>query len=143
MYGIRTFLRVGGEPVKFEIIFEGRLSLTGAALGLFPVAALDHTPCIAEKLLAHADRGLDDSTHARDLMDLAFMAASWPAASWNPAMEAAESAYGAVVVRELDAGLSRFGDRTRLRRCVKALGVTDTRTLARGLRLLKRRLKVP
>ena len=140
MYGIRTFLRVDGEPVKFEIVFEGRLSLTGTAPGLFPVDALDQTSCIAEKLLAHADRGLDDSTHARDLVDLAFMAASWPAASWNPAMEAAESAYGAVVARELDAGLSRFGNRTRRRRCVEALGVTDTRTLARGLRLLKRRL---
>lgn len=57
MYGIRTFLRVDGEPVKFEIVFEGRLSLTGAAPGLFPVDALDQTSCIAEKLLAHADRG--------------------------------------------------------------------------------------
>ncbi len=143
MYGIRTFLRVDGEPVKFEIVFEGRLSLTGAAPGLFPVDALDQTSCIAEKLLAHADRGLDASTHARDLVDLAFMAASWPGESWGPAMEAAESAYGAVVVRELDAGLSRFGDRTRRRRCVEALGIMDKRTLARGLRVLKRRLTAP
>ena len=132
MYGIRTFLRVDGEPVKFEIIFEGRLSLTGAAPGLFPVDALDQASCIAEKLLAHADRGLDDSTHARDLVDLAFMAACWPSESWPPALKAAEAAYGAVVVRELDAGLSRFGDRIRRRRCVDALGITDKRTLARG-----------
>ena len=57
MYGIRTFLRVDGEPVKFEIISEGRLSLAGAATDMFPVDALDHTSCIAEKLLAHADCG--------------------------------------------------------------------------------------
>ena len=141
MYGIRTFLRVDGEPVKFEIIFEGHLSLTGAAPGLFPVDALDQASCIAEKLLAHADRGLDDSTHARDLVDLAFMAACWPSESWPPALQAAEAAYGAVVVRELDAGLSRFGDRIRRRRCVDALGISDKRTLARGLRVMKGRLQ--
>ena len=72
MYGIRTFLRIDEQPVKIEIISEGRLSLTGAATRLFPVDALDHTSCIAEKLLAHADRGQDDSTNARDLVDLAF-----------------------------------------------------------------------
>ena len=141
MYGIRTFLRVDGKPVKFAVISEGRLSLNGTAIGLFPVVALDPPSCIAEKLLAHADRGLDDSTHARDLVDLAFMAACWPSASWPPALKAAEAAYGAVVVRELDAGLSRFGDRTRRRRCVDALGISDKRTLARGLRVLKGRLQ--
>ncbi len=141
MYGIRTFLRVDGEPVKFEIISEGRLTLHGATTALFPVAALDQASCIAEKLLAHADRGLDDSTHARDLVDLAFMAARWPSTSWRPAMEAAESAYGPVVARELDAGLSRFADRTRRRRCREALGVTDPRTLSRGLRILKAHLQ--
>ena len=99
--------------------------------------ALDHTSCIAEKLLAHADRGLDASTHARDLVDLAFMAARWSPESWPPAMEAAESAYGAMVARELDAGLSRFADRTLRRRCVDALGIADKRTLARGLRVVR------
>ena len=29
MYGIRTFLRVDGQPVKFEVIFEGRIPLSG------------------------------------------------------------------------------------------------------------------
>ncbi len=57
MYGIRTFLRVDGEPVKFEIIAEGRIAVAGDAAGPFPVEALDRTSCVAEKLLAHADRG--------------------------------------------------------------------------------------
>ena len=137
MYGIRTFLRVDGEPVKFEIISEGRLSLAGAATDLFPVDALDHASCIAEKLLAHADRGLDDSTHARDLVDLAFMAARWSPESWDSAIKAADSAYGAVVARELHAGLARFADPTRRRHCVEALGIADKRTFARGLRVLR------
>jgi hypothetical protein len=141
MYGIRTFLRVDGEPVKFKIISEGRLSLTGAATDPFPVDALDHTSCIAEKLLAHADRGQDGSTNARDLVDLAFMAECWSQECWRTAMETAESAYGGVVARELDTGLSRFADRDRRRRCVDALGITDTPTLARGLRSVRKRLK--
>ena len=75
MYGIRTFLSVGNQPIKLEIIVEGRMPLASDTAGRFPVAILDRTSCIAEKLLAHADRGRDDSTHARDLVDLAFMAA--------------------------------------------------------------------
>jgi hypothetical protein len=141
MYGIRTFLRVDGDPVKFEIISEGRISLTGAAVHLFPVDALDHPSCIAEKLLAHADRGQDGSTNARDLVDLAFISARWPRESWGPAMKAAESAYGDVIARELDVGLTRFADPSRRRRCVEALGIADPRTLARGLRVLKNHLK--
>ena len=34
MYGIRTFLRVDGLPVKFEAIFEGRIPLTAATPGV-------------------------------------------------------------------------------------------------------------
>ena len=79
----------------------------------------------------------DGSTNARDLLDLAFMAARWPRQSWDPAMKAAESAYGDVVARELDVGLPRFADPSRRRRCVEALGIADTRTLARGLRILR------
>ena len=56
-------------------------------------------------------------------------------------MKTAESAYGAVVARELDVGLSRFADPNRRRRCVETLGIADPRTLARGLRVLKNHLK--
>ena len=139
MYGIRTFLRVDGEPVKFEIIAEGRIAVAGDAAGPFPVEALDRTSCVAEKLLAHADRGRDVSTHGRDLFDLAFMAARWPPEHLRDGAAVAESAYGAVVARELDAGLSRFDDPAHRRRCAKALAVTDTRTLAQGLQALRRR----
>lgn len=141
MYGIRTFLSVGNQPIKLEIIVEGRMPLASDAAGRFPVAILDRTSCIAEKLLAHADRGRDDSTHARDLVDLAFMAARWAPEHAASAMTIAEAAYGAVVARELDAGLSRFEDRAHRRRSVEALAITDTRTLARGLRALGKLLR--
>ena len=137
MYGIRTVLQVDGRPVKFEIISEGRISLTGDALAPFPVEVLDRRSCFAEKLLANADRGRDGSTHARDLIDLAFMAGSWPEAHPRAAMAIAESAYGAAVARELGAALSRFDDPGHRRRCLEALSIGGTRTLARGLHVLR------
>ena len=137
LYGIRTFLRLDELPVKFEIISEGRISLTGAVVDPFPVEVLDRTSCIAEKLLAHADRGRDETTHARDLIDLAFMMASWPDADLRSAMAVAESAYGAAVRRELAAGLSRFDDEEYRRNCIEALSISDPQVLNRGLRALK------
>ena len=140
LYGIRTFLRVDGRPVKFEIISEGRISLKGGAVAPFPVEVLDRTSCIAEKLLAHADRGRDESTHARDLVDLAVMAGSWPEEHMHSGMVLAESAYGAAVGRELTAGLSRFEGLAHRRSCLEALSIADTCTqaLERGLLALKR-----
>lgn len=35
-YGIRTFIDVGGQKIKFEIIQEGRIDIVGAADGKFP-----------------------------------------------------------------------------------------------------------
>ena len=141
MYGIRTFLRVDDQPIKLEIIAEGRMPLASDPDSRFPVPILDRTSCLAEKLLAHADRGRDDSTHARDLVDLAFMAARWPPEHAASAMTIAEAAYGAVVARELYDGLSRFEDSAHRRRSVEALAVTDTRTLARGLTALRKLLR--
>ncbi len=138
LYGIRTFLRVDERPVKFEIISEGRISLTGAAVAPFPVEVLDRASCIAEKLLAHADRGRDESTHARDLIDLAVMAECWPGEHVRSGMVLAESAYGAAVRRELVDGLSRFDDEAHRRRCLEALSITDTHALERGLLALRR-----
>ena len=138
LYGIRTFLRVGGQPVKFEIISEGRISLKGATVDPFPVEVLDRTSCIAEKLLAHADRGRDESTHARDLVDLAVMTGSWPDEHARAAMVLAESAYGAAVGRELAAGLSRFNDKAHRQSCLEALSISDTSVLEQGLIALRR-----
>ena len=66
--------------------------------------------CFAEKLLANADRGRDASANARDLIDLAFMAAHWPGEDLRAGMATAQSAYGDAVRRELDAVLSSMND---------------------------------
>jgi hypothetical protein len=137
MYGIRTFLRVDGQPVKFEVIFEGRIPLSGEARSPFPVEVLARSSCFAEKLLANADRGRDPSANARDLIDLAFMAANWPEDDQRTGMATAQSAYGDVVRRELDAVVTSLDDADYRQRCLTALSVSDTGTFSRGLRALK------
>ena len=54
---------------------------------------LARSSCFAEKLLANADRGRDPSANARDLIDLAFMAAYWPEEDQRTGMATAQSAY--------------------------------------------------
>ena len=137
MYGIRTFLRIDGQPVKFEVIFEGRIPLSGEATSPFPVEVLTRSSCFAEKLLANADRGRDPSANARDLIDLAFMAANWSEEDLRTGMATAQSAYGSAVRRELDAVLSSLNDANYQQRCLDALSVSDTGALSQGLRALR------
>jgi len=140
MYGIRTFVRIDDQPVKFEIISEGRISLSGARLVDIPVEVLDHTSTFAEKFLANTDRGRDESTRSRDLIDLAYMAASWLDSSLSEGIKTAETIYGAAVRRELAATITKFKDTSYRSKCIKDLGVTDTRKLTRGLRALSKLL---
>jgi hypothetical protein len=140
MYGIRTFLLVDEQPLKFEIISEGRIPLTGDRTASFPVEVLDHTSAFAEKLLANTDRGRDASTRSRDLIDLAFMAASWSHNDFLAGMTAADSIYGMAVNRELEVALERIEDSAYRRNCVSDLAVSDTRKLGRGIRALRKLL---
>jgi len=137
MYGIRTYLSVEGEALKFEIIAEGRIELCGLDAAPFPVPPLDRTSCFAEKLLANTDRGRDDSTRSRDLIDLAFMSAAWSREDLRLGFEKAIEAYGDAVHRELAATLTRFEDKGHRQRCVADLSVSDPRKLTRGLKTLR------
>jgi hypothetical protein len=137
LYGIRTFLDVGGEPLKLEIIAEGRIDLGGMRLDALPVPVLDHASCFAEKLLANADRGRDDSTHSRDLVDLAYMTATWSGSDLALGLDSAEQAYGDAVRRELTAALARFEQPAYRKRCAAALALRDPRRMNRGLAKLR------
>jgi hypothetical protein len=136
--GIRTFIEIGDARVKFEILLEGRIDLAGhvdRALGL-PVLAPAH--CVAEKLLANADRGLDDSTLSRDLIDLAFAAVHFGKPTLIEGLNLAEQAYGAAVRRYLGLALDLFKkNRARAAACIESLAVEDTTTLRKGLRVLR------
>jgi len=136
-YGIRTFFAVDDYRLKFEIVLEGRIELDGAVDRALGVPVLHPEHAVAEKLLANADRGLDESTSGRDLIDLAFAAAHLG----RPVLEAgyaiAEEAYGAAIERYLQSSIEAFRDRRRAAACLSTLAVTDTKTLRTGLRKLR------
>lgn len=139
-YGIRTFLDVGGEKLKLEIILEGRIGLASAAADELPVAALDAASCCAEKFLANADRWNDESALGRDAIDLAFMAARWEHTELRAGFATATGAYGKVVATAARRAATRLVEQSAWRRrCVAALNLSDTRTLLSGLRMLAAR----
>ena len=138
MYGIRTFFEVDDQPLKFEIICEGRIALAGESIQGIPLESLSHVSCFAEKFLANADRVRDTSTNARDLIDLAFMAASWSKDDMTEGWFLAEEAYGAVVNTELLFGLDALEKSKFRKSCIRNLAVTNPRKLDRGLKILEK-----
>ena len=105
MYGIRTFVEVDAQPVKFEIIREARSNLTGAQVSDLPIPCLNHSSAVAEKFLANADRGL----------------------------ELAQTAYGDVVLKLLNSALELFGDDSYRKQCVTELEIGQKQKLELGL----------
>jgi hypothetical protein len=140
MYGIRTFVEIDSQPVKFEIIREARIPLAGTNIPNLLVPCLDHSTCVAEKFLANTDRGLDKSTRSRDLIDLAFMAGSWTDDEVSQGLELAEAAYGASVLKLLKSTVEIFDDDYR-KQCLTELEVRNKQTLEAGLRRLAGLLK--
>lgn len=141
-YGIRTFLKVGGVPIKFEIVSEGRIEfeMPGRNDQILGVATLTAVDLAASKLLANSDRWRDDSVFARDAIDLAML--DLPPRHLRPALEKAVGAYGTTVVDDMQAALRGLGERRDwLARCLRALAVTlPPGVVQQKLRYLVRRL---
>jgi len=136
-YGIRTFVQLGDEKIKFEIVSEGRIAIAGGMEPGYPVPVLTPVSCFAEKFLANADRWNDESFLGRDVIDLAFMATTWDLADAAAGLERARDAYGKVVDDALKKAVRTMSERKDyMTRCAAGLGVEDKRTLARGLRTL-------
>lgn len=124
-YGIRTRVRMMDTPIKFEIVRESRIALDPPGPGdeVCGVAALTGVDMAACKLLANSDRGLDDSTFNRDLIDLAMMSPGRPLL--ERALGKAEGAYGNDVRRDLGRCIERLRDREGwLDRCMQAMAIT-------------------
>lgn len=142
--GIRTFLNVGDVPIKFEIILEARIDLEGAIDKTLGIPTLRRECAIAEKFLANADRGLDESTLSRDLVDLSFIAAHAGRPPLEEGMEIAEQAYGMAIRTSLRSTLDSFkGNRSRSKAHIRSLGVEDTQTLRKGIQLLGKLVREP
>jgi len=133
-YGIRTFLDVGGSKLKVEIVHEGRVDVQGQVCAGIPVPCLDRVSCFSQKFLANSDRGDDDSTLGRDVIDLAFMIEGWGEDPARLGATIAQAAYGDVVQRALKTATKKLLENTAyLKRCIAALSITDSSTLASGL----------
>ena len=95
-YGIRTVIEVDGVPIRFEIVNENRIPLSGAVDPGLSVPVLDVASQMAEKLLANADRGMDAATARRDAVDLGILLATHGPLPTD-AVARVERAYGAEV----------------------------------------------
>lgn len=136
-YGIRTFVQMGDEKIKFEIVSEGRIAIAGGMAPGCPIPVLTPVSCFAEKFLANADRWNDEYFLGRDVIDLAFMATAWDLDDAAAGLERARDAYGKVVDDALKKAVQAMSERKDyMTRCAAGLGIEDTRTLARGLRTL-------
>ena len=104
-YGVRAVLEVDEVRIKFEIIREGRIQLSGCNYQGLPVQALSVVDLFAEKLLANADRFNDDAVLSRDLIDLAMLINSHqeiPLDAWMKVRKA----YGESVVQAFHKGIA-------------------------------------
>jgi hypothetical protein len=116
-YGIRTLVGVGDVPIKFEIVREARIRLTGEMDDRFGVPVLSRDCLYAEKLLANADRWADRAVLNRDLIDLSVMISRWGQIPDN-AWAIAEGAYGDTVRKAYAAAVQRIRDPKWVRKCM-------------------------
>lgn len=142
-YGIRTTLAVEGQPIKFEIVLEGRIALAppGAADEICGIATLAPLDKAATKLLANSDHWRDDGVFSRDLIDLAMMEPALPLL--RQAVAKAEEAYGQSVLRDLEAAIELLQTRQGwLERCMQAMSMTLPKAvLWQRIRALRRVLR--
>jgi hypothetical protein len=133
-YGIRTVLQIDHEPIKFEIVNEARIDLSGERIDRLRVQCLDRACCFAEKVLANDDRGLDESVSSRDVIDIAYMIEAWGMQPFIEGSQMARDAYGKGVEASVRASAQKLmKNQAYFKKCVASLGITDVNTLASGL----------
>jgi hypothetical protein len=137
---IRTFIKEkpAAEPIKFEIVLEGRIELRGLMDPALGVPTLELPAAIAEKLLANADRGRAKEHRSRDVIDLAFLSLEAEEAQFLSGYDIAQAAYGEVIVRELDEVLKMLSLDAKYRaQCTDDLLIEDGKGLRNGLNRLQ------
>lgn len=141
-YGIRTMLTIDGQPVKFEIVLEGRIKLATptAKDSLCGVTTLTVLDMVTTKLLANADRWADDGVFSRDLIDLAMMQPGLPLL--RKALAKAEGAYGEAIRTDLEKAIQRLQHRQGwLEHCMQAMAMTIPKALVwQRIRALHKKL---
>lgn len=143
-YGLRTLLDVDGEPIKFDIVSEGRIRLEtpGPGDSICGVATLTAQDMAASKLLANSDRWADRAVCSRDVIDLAMMEPGPDLLS--RAIAKAESAYRTAIVDDLNKAIDYLRDNAhRLDECMRELRMYDTPKAVLWDRIKRLRRKAP
>lgn len=144
-YGIRTVLDVAGQPIKFEIVLEGRIELSPPDGGdeVCGIATLTPLDMAAGKLLANSDRWADDGVFNRDVIDLAMMRPSLNLLRRSVAK--AETAYGQAILGDLKKAIDRLQQKQDwFERCMAALAMTQPKALVwKNIRSLLRVIPKP
>ena len=110
-YGIRTVLRIGDELIKFEIVNEARIDLSGETVPSLHAPSLDRVCCFAEKILANDDRWNDESVLSRDIIDLAFMIEAWGVYPFREGLRKAHLAYGDHIADSIRSAAMKLRDK--------------------------------
>lgn len=142
-YGIRTMLLLSDQPIKFEIILEGRIELAPPQTGdeLCGIATLTALDMATGKLLANSERWGDDGVFNRDIIDLAMMKPALPLL--RSAVTKAETAYGQAIRQDLEKALQRLQNRQGwLERCLQVMAMNLPKAVVwQNLRVLRRVLR--
>lgn len=121
-YGMRTQIGIGNTKVRFEIVREARIPISGAFDPALGVPVLSREDMYCEKLLANADHHADHSVLNRDIIDLSMMVSRLgpiPDAAWSRA----KGAYGETVVKAYDKAVQAIRDPRRLQTCMTGMGM--------------------
>ena len=129
-YGIRTTLSVADQPIKLEIVLEGRIELEfpKAEDEICGIATLTPLDMATSKLLANSDCWGDDGAFNRDVIDLAMMKPK--RALLLQAIRKAEGPYGQSICSDLGRAIQRLQERQGwLERCMQAMAMTLPKAL--------------
>ena len=121
-YGIRTLIRLADVAIKFEIVREARIQLSGEMDDRFGVPVLTRDCMYAEKLLANTDRWADKAVLNRDILDLSMMISRWgpiPDSAWA----IAEGAYGDTARKAYEEAIARIRNTEWLRECMVGMAM--------------------
>jgi Nucleotidyl transferase AbiEii toxin, Type IV TA system len=142
-YGIHTMLLVDNQPIKFEIVREGRIEIAppSSTDELCSIATLTPLDLATSKLLANSDRWNDDGVFSRDVIDLAMM--SPPLPLLQQAVSKAEQAYGESILRDLGKAIDALQTRNGwLERCMQVMAMSLSKAqLWQRVRALRRVLR--
>lgn len=113
-YGLRTVVRLKGQPIRFEVVREGRIDLRGHFDDDLGIPALVPADMFAEKLLANADRCQDRAVAYRDAFDLGMLVKAYGQIP-TEALDKAQAAYGPDIHRKVIWVVDKLRDKDELR----------------------------